>query len=91
MALLQRLMFAAARRIAADPRTKAKAKQVFETEIKPRAADALAKAKPKIAKAKESVRAELDDIAKDTDPRREPARFAGRLARRLIDKAKGRE
>jgi hypothetical protein len=31
----------------------------------------------------------INYTAADTDPRREPARFVGRLARRVIDRKKG--
>ncbi len=79
MALWLRLISAAARRIAANPVAREKAKQVYEAEIKPRA-----------RKAKAGIKSELNDIAKDTDPKVEPARFAGRLARRMIDRVKGK-
>ncbi len=79
MAFLQKLLFTVARRIAADPRARDKAKRVFESEIKPRA-----------QQAGENLKSEIDDIARDTNLKREPARFAGRLARRVIDRAKGK-
>ena len=33
---------------------------------------------------------ELKDMAAETDPRRDPARCAGRVMRRVIDKARGK-
>ena len=86
MALLQRFLLQAARRLAADPRAREKAAELFETEIKPRAKAAVQKAKPKLAAAKAEVR----DIASETDPLDKPAEFAGRLTRRIIDKARGK-
>jgi len=85
MALLRTLLFQAARRLAADPRVRAKAAEVVETEIKPRARAAAAKAKPRI----EETRADLRRIAAETDPRTQPARFARRAARRIVEGVKG--
>ncbi len=86
MTILRNLLINAARRIAADPRTREKAAKLVETEIKPRARAVAEKAKPKIAAAK----AEIRKIAAETDPLDEPAEFAGRLTRRIIDKVKGK-
>jgi hypothetical protein len=89
MVFLQRILLYAARRVASDPRTREKAAEMYQNEIKPRAEAAWRETKPKIERAAEGAKAELRDIAAETDPRREPARFAGRLARRIIDKVKG--
>jgi len=86
MTILRQILINAARRIAADPRAQAKAADLVETEIKPRARAAADKAKPKIAAAK----AEIRNIASQTDPLDKPAEFAGRLTRRIIDKARGK-
>jgi len=86
MTILRKILINAARRIAADPRAQAKAADLVETEIKPRARAAADKAKPKIAAAK----AEIRNIASQTDPLDQPAEFAGRLTRRIIDKARGK-
>ncbi len=86
MAILRQLLMSAARRIAANPRAREKAAELVETEIKPRARAAMEKARPKVAAAK----AEIRNIAAETDPLDKPAEFAGRLTRRLIDKAKGK-
>ena len=86
MALLQRLLFGAARRLASDPDARRKAAEIYHGQVKPAAEEARRRAKPKI----DAARAELRDIAKHTDPRAEPAKFAGRLTRRLLDKARGK-
>lgn len=86
MIILRHLLMNAARRIAADPRARAKAAELVETEIKPRARAAVEKTKPKVAAAK----AEIRNIASETDPLDKPAEFAGRLTRRIIDKARGK-
>ncbi len=86
MALLQRFLLQAARRLAASPQAREKAAELFESEVKPRAKAAVQKAKPKLA----AARAEIRNIASETDPLDKPAEFAGRLTRRIIDKAKGK-
>lgn len=86
MTPLQRLLYLAARKIAANPEARAKAAEVYRDEVKPRAEQAMQKAKPKM----DAAKAELRDMAAEIDPRREPARFAGRVVRRVIDKAKGK-
>ncbi len=86
MTILRSLLMNAARRLAADPRARAKAAEVVEAEIKPRARAAVEKTKPKI----DAAKAEIRNIAAETDPLDKPAEFAGRLTRRIIDKAKGK-
>jgi hypothetical protein len=86
MTPLQRLLYLAARKIAANPQAREKAAEIYRDEVKPRAEQAVQKARPKV----EAAKAELRDMATETDPLREPARFAGRLVRRVIDKAKGK-
>ncbi len=82
MRILPRLLMSAAKRIAADPRLRAKAAEVMQTEIKPRAEAAWRPAKPKL----ENAAAELRDIARETDPRANPRRFAAKLKQRLLDR-----
>jgi len=89
MAFLHRFLLHAARRVVADPRTREKAAELFEKEVRPRAEDTWRKTKPKIERAAEEMKAEIREISANTNPRKEPARFAGRLARRIIDKVKG--
>ncbi len=80
--LLHRLLFHAARKAAADPRVKAKAAEVFEHGVKPRAKAAWAAAKPRLQAARDDVR----EAAATIDPRDDPAGFAGELKRRLGEK-----
>ncbi len=82
MRILPRLLMSAAKRIAADPRLRAKAAEVMETEIKPRAEAAWRRAKPKL----DNAAAELRDIARETDPRANPRRFAAKLKQRFLDR-----
>ena len=82
MALLHRLLLQAARRAAADPRVQAKAAELYQTKLKPRAQAAWREAKPKLDAAKQ----EIKEIARESDPRREPKAFAARLKARFIDR-----
>lgn len=80
--LIRRLLAQAARQVAADPRVQAKAAQVFETEVKPRAAAAWRQAKPHLDQARDDLR----DIARESDPRRNPREFAAKVKARFIDR-----
>ena len=80
--LLRRLLFNAARKVAADPRVRAKAADVFESTVKPRAEAAWAEAKPRL----EAARDEIKQAAAAADPRGDPAGFAGELKRRILEK-----
>ncbi len=82
MRSLTRLLISPARRIAADPRVRAKAAEVMETEIKPRAQAAWRQAKPQL----ENAAAELRDIARETNPRANPRKFAAKVKQRFIDR-----
>ncbi len=79
---LRRLLFNAARKAAADPRIRAKAAEVFEREVKPRAKAAWAETRPKL----EAARDDVKEAAAKVDPRDDPAGFAGELKRRLAEK-----
>ena len=68
--LLRRLLLAAARRAAADPRVRAEAKRVFDEKAKP---------------AIERKAREMKRFAGEREPGEHPARFAGRAFRRLLD------
>ena len=81
MAIFNRWVITAARRLASDPRAREKAAEIFHKEVKPRAADAWQKTKPKVAAAARDVR----DIARKTDARNNPGAFAALLKRRFID------
>ena len=76
---IRQLVLYAARRLAADPRVRAKAAEVLETEIKPRAKAAWRRTKPKI----DAAAAEIKDIARETRPLEHPAKFAAKLKERL--------
>ena len=80
MFILRQLLFHAARRLAADPRARAKAAEVYQKEVKPRAEAAWRQAKPRL----DAARSELKDIAHETDPRRHPRKFAAKLKDRLF-------
>ncbi len=82
MPLLRRLLWNAARHLALDPRTRAKAADVFEREVKPRATAAWAETKPRL----DAARDDIKKAAATVDPRSDPAGFAGELKRRLIQK-----
>jgi hypothetical protein len=83
--LLRRLMTEALRRAAADPRVRAKAAEVVETEVRPRAVEAARKGRGALDQAK----AEWRDVVEEADPEdstvRLAGRFTGRLRRRLFD------
>ena len=82
MALIHILLLQAARRVAADPRVRTKAAEIYQNEVKPRARAALREAKPRLA----AVKLDLQEIARETDPRRDPKGFAMRLKRRFVDR-----
>ncbi len=86
MRMLPRLLMSAARRIAADPRIRAKAAEVMQTEITPRAEASWRQAKPRL----ENAAAELRDIARETDPRANPRRFAAKVKQRFLDRDQSR-
>ncbi len=79
MPLLRSLLMRAALRIASDPRVQAKAAEVYDGEVKPRAEAAWSRAKPKLAAAK----AELREVAREADPRGRARELARKLKRRL--------
>ena len=86
MPILRRMFFHAAKRLGSDARVRAKAKEVFEQEVKPRAEAAWRQAKPKL----DAAKAELRDIARETDPRENPRKFAAKLKQRIVDRKKRR-
>jgi len=81
MAIFNRWIITAARRLASDPRAREKAAEIFHKEVKPRAAETWQQAKPKVVAAARDVR----DIARKTDARNNPGAFAALLKRRFID------
>jgi hypothetical protein len=70
MPLFRNLLIGAARRIASNPEVQARAAQTYETEVKPRL---------------RAAGEELRDIARETDPWRDPGGFARRLGARIRD------
>ncbi len=82
MPLLRTLLMRAARRVAADPRVQAKAADLYHREVKPRAEAAWEDAKPKL----DAARRDLGEIARETDPRRDPKGFAKKVKQRFIDR-----
>ena len=86
MPILRRLLLHAARQIASDPGVRAKAAAVFEKEVKPRAEAAWRQTKPKL----DAAKAELQDIAGETDPRENPRKFAAKVKERFLDREKRR-
>jgi hypothetical protein len=81
MLILRRLLTHAARRAAADPRVQAKAAEVYETKVKPRADTALRNTKANLDFAK----SELREIAGEADPRKKPMEFLARTKKRFLD------
>jgi hypothetical protein len=84
MAIISRWFISAATRLSTDPRVRAKAAELFETEVKPRAAETWQKTRPKI----EATRDELKQMARDTDARNNPGAFAAALRKRYLDNPK---
>lgn len=84
MALLPRLLIGAARLIASNPRVRAKAADILENQVRPRAAEAWRKTKPRIDAAKAGLR----DAAAEADPLKDPRGFAARLKGRIFPRSK---
>ena len=78
--MLRHLLIKAAKQIAMDPRVQAKAVEIIRTEIKPRAAEIWHDTKPKLTSAK----AELEDIVREVDPRKNPRAFAAKVKERFL-------
>lgn len=70
MPLLRSLLIGAARRIASNPEVQARAAETYESQVRPRL---------------KAAGEELRDLARETDPRRDPAGFARRLGQRIRD------
>lgn len=68
--ILRSLFMSAARRVASDPKMRAKAKQVFDENARP---------------ILEQKAREAKQIASDREPGEHPARFAGRAFKKLLD------
>lgn len=70
MPLLRNLLIGAARRIASNPEVQARAAETYEQTVKPRL---------------DAAGDELRDLARETDPLRDPLGFARRLGERVRD------
>ena len=77
--MMRRLFWRAATRLAADPRIQARAYDVFEQEVKPRAR-ALGK---QVEPAVRAVREDVSEAARDANPLRDPKQFASGLKSRF--------
>ncbi len=82
MFFMRRLLAMAARRVAADPQVQAKAAEVYQTQVKPRAQSAARETKANI----DFARSELSDIAREIDPIKNPKAFLAKAKKRLYDK-----
>lgn len=85
MALWTKLLFQAGKKLAVDPAARDKVAEVYCETVKPAAEAAWSKARPEIDRTREEFRR----IRAETDPRQNPGRFAGKLARSLIDRVRG--
>ena len=86
MVMLRRLLINSVTRLASDPRVRAKAAEVLEHEVKPRAAAAWRRTKPKLEAAQE----ELRDIAAEADLRESPRAFVAKVKERFLDRGRNR-
>lgn len=80
MLVLRRLLAYAARRVASDPRVQAKAAELYETKLKPRAEAVWRNTKANI----EFAKSELRDVASQTDPLKNPREFISKAKTRLL-------
>tara|TARA_Y100001936_G_scaffold248894_1_gene297825 strand:- start:716 stop:973 length:258 start_codon:yes stop_codon:yes gene_type:complete len=84
MPLIRNLLFHATRRAVNDERFRQKAIETIEKEIKPRIDAALSKAKPRV----EETRRDIKNITVETKPLENPAKFTGRITRRILEEFK---
>lgn len=70
MMILRNLLISSARRLAADPRVREKAAEVFTNDVRPRL---------------DAAKEELREIAGETDPREDLKGFAHKLKNRFLD------
>lgn len=79
MPVLRHLFWNVAKRVASDPRVQARAAEVYDNSVKPKAQEAWRRVKPRIAAARDEVR----QAAADVDPRHDPRGFAREIKRRM--------
>lgn len=84
MPFFRGVLTSVARYIASDPRAQAKASEIIEKEVKPRAAAAWRETKPKL----DAARHELQGIAKETPPLEHPIRFTAKVRDRMVERLK---
>jgi len=84
MTLWAKLLFHAGKKLAVDPAARDKVAGAYRETVKPAAETVWAKARPEIDRTRDDFRR----IKAETDPKRNPGRFAGRFARSLIDRVK---
>ena len=81
MLILRTLLWQAARRVVGDPRVQAKAADLYQREVKPRAQAVGRTTRSRLA----AGRDELRDIAGEIDPLDDPGAFLAKVKRRFID------
>lgn len=80
MPVLRNLLFMAARRVMTDPRVRAKAADMYDAEVRPRAHNAAKATKANL----DFARDELREIAAEIDPRDDPKAFLRAAKKRLF-------
>ncbi len=86
MAVLHPWLWRVAKFVASNPRIQGKAVDLFEKEVKPRAEDAWRQTKPKL----DAAKADIQEIARETNPRQDPRKFASKVMKRFLDRKDGR-
>ncbi|MEM7169295.1 MAG: hypothetical protein AAF530_03955 [Pseudomonadota bacterium] len=76
MPLFRNLIFQAARRLAQDPKARAKAGEMYQDSVRPRLS---------------AARDELRDLSNEASPTRDPKGFARALGRRVAQIQKNRD
>lgn len=84
MPILRRALWLAAKQLASDPRSRRKAAEVYQRELRPRAVAAWRRTRPRI----DAARDELREATRQTDPRQDPRGFAADLKRRFLDRGR---
>ncbi len=84
MPILRQLVMYALRRVAADPRVRAKAAEVVRKDVAPGAKAVVGKVRTTL----ENAGDELEDLAREVDPFEHPGRFAKEFKKRYLDPEK---
>lgn len=80
MTLVRSFLMRAARRAASDPRVRAKAKDVYQTQVQPR-----------MVETSKTLRKDWEEQVSQTRPSDNPMRFAGRMTGRVKKRLQGRD